>query len=183
MNLSAKIEAILFYKAEPMLVSELSRVLGEKEEAVRDALAELSKALIGRGLTLILNGDEMMLGTAPEVAGILEELAKKELSKDIGRAGLETLTIIAYHAPISRAEIDYLRGVNGTFILRNLLIRGLVERIQNPDNPRSYLYRPTTELLSFLGLKSIKDLPEYQKVREEIEIFRKTTESETDLTP
>lgn len=173
MDLSAKIEAILFYKAEPVTIRELSEILGANETAIRQELETLLHSLAGRGIVLVRNDNEAMLGTAPEASAILEELAKKELSKDIGRAGLETLTIIAYHAPITRAEIDYLRGVNSTFILRNLLIRGLVERIENPKRLRSYLYRPTTELLSFLGIRRIEELPEYNTVRQEIDEFQK----------
>jgi segregation and condensation protein B len=75
--------------------------------------------------------------------------------KDLGKAGLETLSIILYQGPISRAEIDYIRGVNSNFILRNLLIRGLIERVENPHDQRSFLYKPTLELISYLGLSKI----------------------------
>ena len=87
----------------------------------------------------------------------------------MGRAGLETLSIILYKGPINRREIDYIRGVNSNFILRNLLIRGLVERVQNTDDARSFLYKPTFEVLSFMGISKIEDLPEYVEVRREVE--------------
>jgi segregation and condensation protein B len=82
---------------------------------------------------------------------------------------LETISIIAYKGPVSRAEIDYIRGVQSNFILRNLQIRGLVEKITNEKDHRSFLYRPTFELLQFLGVSRIEDLPEYDKVKAEFE--------------
>jgi segregation and condensation protein B len=102
-----------------------------------------------------------MLGTAPEASALIEQLTREELSKDLGKAGLETLSIIVYKSPITRADLDYIRGVNSSFILRNLQIRGLVEKITNPADARSFLYRPTFELLQHLGVTRVEDLPEY----------------------
>lgn len=113
----------------------------------------------------------VMLATAPEVSGVIEKVRKEELSRDIGKAGIETLSVILYKGPVARSEIDYIRGVNSTFILRNLLIRGLIERISNPKNQRSFLYKPTFELLSFLGISSIEELPKFKAVQQELEKF------------
>ena len=88
-----------------------------------------------------------------------------------------------YRGPVARADIDYIRGVNCTFILRNLQIRGLVKRTQNPDNARSYLYEATPELLKHLGVASIEELPKYTEMKEEITKFekeRKAEEEESD---
>ncbi|HEY4498607.1 MAG TPA: SMC-Scp complex subunit ScpB, partial [Candidatus Paceibacterota bacterium] len=123
--------------------------------------------------------DEVMLGTAPELSELIQTLTKEELSKDLGKAGLETLSIILYFGPITRSEIDYIRGVNSTFVLRTLLIRGLIERVQNKADQRSFLYKPTFELLSHLGIKDIQHLPEYKVARNELEAFRKA-QSERD---
>ncbi len=112
-----------------------------------------------------------MLATAPEAGPLLERIAKEERSKDIGKAGLETLAIILYRGPVTRAEVDYIRGVNSTFILRHLTVRGLVERIPNPEDSRSFLYRPTFELLSFLGITSIEELPEYASIMSQLDEF------------
>ena len=102
---------------------------------------------------------------------MIEELCKEELSRDLGKAGLETLSIVLYRGPITRSGIDYIRGVNSTFILRNLLIRGLVEKIPNPNDQRSFLYRATFDLLSHLGIPRVEDLPEYGNTNESIEKF------------
>ena len=128
-----------------------------------------------RGLTLIQTDTEVMLGTAKEFSPLIEQLTKEELSRDLGKAGLETLSIVLYQGPISRADIDYIRGVNSQFILRNLLIRGLVERIDNPKDARSFLYKTTLDLLAHLGISKVEDLPEYEKVRSDIDAFKGQT--------
>jgi segregation and condensation protein B len=171
-ELSSQIEAVLFYKAEPLSVKRLAQIFKVEEEEIREALNELREQLRGRGLTLVEWEDEVTLGTAKEVSTLIETLSKEELVKDLGKAGLETLSIILYQGPISRAEIDYIRGVNSNFILRNLLIRGLIERVENPRDQRSYLYKPTLELISYLGLSKISDLPDYDSVRKDIEQYK-----------
>lgn len=177
MNLYAKIEAILFWKAEPITLKELAKIFAISTEEVKSALLELEQNLLSRGLTLVWKDEEVTLRTSPEIAGLIEQMTKDELTKDLGRAGLETLSIILYQGPISRRDIDYIRGVNSNFILRNLLVRGLVERVDDPKNGRSFAYRPTFELLSFMGISRVEDLPEYHSVRQEVEAF-KTAEKE-----
>ena len=178
LSLGAKIEAILFYKAEPLSVKRLCQILKKNEDEIKSALKELSHDLEERGLTLIEWEDEYTLGTSKEVSGIIETLTKEELVRDLGKAGLETLSIILYEGPLSRSEIDYIRGVNSQFILRNLLIRGLIEKIDNPKDQRSFLYKPSLELISYLGLSKIVDLPDYENVRKDIENFKKETHHE-----
>lgn len=175
MNLAAKIEAILFWKAEPVSIKKLASLLDVKAEEIKAGLAELEKSLAGRGVTLVQTDEDVMLGTAKELSPLIEQLTKDELTRDLGKAGLETLSIILYQGPLSRADIDYIRGVNSQFILRALLIRGLVERIDNPNDARSYLYKTTLDLLSHLGVSKVSELPEYETVRKEIEIFKTET--------
>lgn len=172
MNLSSQLEAILFWKAEPMSLKKLSSLLNIDIEIIKTSLLELETALKGRGLTIVRTDDEVMLGTAKELSPIIEQLTKEELSRDIGKAGLETLSIILYQGPISRADIDYIRGVNSQFIVRNLLIHGLIERVDNPSDARSFLYKTTLDLLSHLGLSRIEELPEYETVRKEIQTLK-----------
>jgi len=168
MNLDAKIEAILFYKGEAVSRDFLSKTLGVSSEEIEAAISALSEKLENRGLVLVVKDDEVALTTAPEASSLIEKLTKEELSRDIGKAGMETLSIILYKNPVSRREIDYIRGVNSTFILRNLLIRGLVEREQDKKDQRQFLYTPTFELMNFLGIKKLEDLPQYQKVIDEL---------------
>ena len=174
--LSSQIEAVLFYKAEPLSVKRLAQILKKDEAEIKNALNELREELKtrGRGLALVEWEDEVTLGTSKDISTLIETLAKEELVKDLGKAGLETLSIILYQGPISRAEVDYIRGVNSNFILRNLLIRGLIERVDNPKDLRSFLYKPTLELISYLGISKITDLPDYEAVRQDIESFKNT---------
>ena len=169
MTLDAQIEAILFFSGEPISLERISQIVNRENKEIESALLELSKKLEGRGLVLVRKDEEVTLGTHPEHSEIIEKLTKEELARDIGKAGLEALSIILYRAPISRREIDYIRGVNSNFILRNLLVRGLIEKVSSPKDQRSFLYKPTFELLQFMGISKINELPEYAEVRKTIE--------------
>lgn len=171
MKLAGKIESILFWKAEPISIKRLSVLLGENEEAVKASLDELDVMLKERGIRLIRKDDGVAIGTAPEASSLIEKLSKEEFSRDIGKAGLETLSIILFYGPIARRDIDYIRGVNSTFIIRNLLIRGLVERLEDERDQRVFLYKPTFDLLMHLGISKVEDLPDYHSVREEFNSF------------
>ncbi|MES2436931.1 MAG: SMC-Scp complex subunit ScpB [Patescibacteria group bacterium] len=168
MNLDAQIESLLFWKGEPMKLKKLAEILSKTEEEIVAALGELEHKIEGRGVQLVRKDDEIMLGTRNEMGPIIEGLIKEELVKDLGKAGLETLSIILYRGPVARRDIDYIRGVNSNFILRNLLVRGLVEKVVHPEDQRSFIYKPTFQLLSHLGISTIEELPEYVNVRQEI---------------
>lgn len=174
------IEAILFYRGEPVKRDELGKILKLEESALDEALAKLEVDLSDRGIRLMRVNETVLLGTAPEASELIEQLAKEELSKDIGKAGIETLSTVLYLGPITRSRVDYVRGVNSSFILRNLLVRGLVERITNPDDSRTFLYRPTRDLLAHLGVTRVEELPEYEKTRQALVDFenRATTGNE-----
>ena len=177
MNLDAQIEAILFFKAEPMKLAKIAELLNVSEVAVGEALTTLEQKLEGRGVILIRKDGEATLGTAPETSELIDKMVKEDLSKDLGKATLETLTIILYRSPVSKPEIDYVRGVNSNYILRSLLVRGLIEKIPKPDDQRSFLYRPTFQLLEHLGISDLSQLPEKEafaeKVSESMQEFSK----------
>ncbi|MEK7607889.1 MAG: SMC-Scp complex subunit ScpB [Patescibacteria group bacterium] len=175
MSLESKLEALLFFKGEPMTKKKAETALDCTREELESALISLQTVLANRGLCVISNGDEIEMRTAPDMGEFIMKMTKEELKSDLGRAGLETLTIILYKHPIKRSEIDYIRGVNSSFILRNLLIRGLIERMTERDDfleqGRGFLYKPTINLLAHLGISKIPDLPEYAKVKAEFESF------------
>lgn len=171
LTLDARIEGLLFWKGEPVRIKKLTQILEATEKDILSSLEALKQKLESRGVVLIFKEDEVMLGTAPQMSEIIETLTKEELMKDLGKAGLETISIILYKGPISRVEIDYIRGVQSNFILRNLLVRGLIEKVVKPDDQRSFLYKPTFELLSYLGVSKIEDAPEYEKIKKEFEII------------
>lgn len=166
-DIAAAVEALLFVYGEPLEVKKISKLLNIEEEKTGIALKELEERLKDdkRGLRLIFNGEKTQLATKPEFSGFLENFIKEEFKEDLTPATLETLSLIAYFGPISRAKIDYFRGVNSSFILRNLLIRGLIERASDIEGERGYLYQLSFDCLKHLGISKIEDLPEYQKFK------------------
>lgn len=168
----------MFLKGEPMTAKELARILGVKESEIKSGIEELDKKLSGRGIVLAQKEDSYTLITSPESSEFAKTLVKEEFNPELTKASLEVLSIVIYRGPISRAEIDYVRGVNSTFILRNLLVRGLIERITNPRDSRSFIYKPSFQLLEYLGIKKIQDLPEFGAFNKKIETFIKENNKE-----
>jgi segregation and condensation protein B len=171
MTLSTYIEAILLFKNEPVTMTELSKYTGETVDNVKETVRELQEFYSDRGIVVITDGDKVSFGTHKETSSLIEKLQKEEFSRDLGRAGLETLSIVLYKGPISRREIDYIRGVNSGFIVRNLLVRGLIERSESETGERSFSYKPTLELLRYLGVTKREDLPEFKNAFEKLEMF------------
>lgn len=188
MEISQQIEALLFFKGEPVTVGFLAKTLGVSEDEVRVGLDTLEKSLVGRGIVLMRNGlsatttaqtsDEYMLGTAPQMGSTIEKILKDEISKELGKAGLETLAIVLYRGPVLRSEINYLRGVNSNYILRALLIRGLIEKVE--QGGRNTAYRPTFELLSYMGISKVDDLPGYSESGKAVDEFHEINDKYED---
>ncbi len=164
-KLQSALEALLFIYGEPMDVKKAAATLEVKPAEVEEAAKLLAQNLTdrGSGLSLVFYDNKIQLTTKPDFAGLLEKIVKSELNEALTPAGLETLSIIAYSAPVSRAEIDYIRGVNSTFILRSLLLRGLIERENDPKRANAYVYRPSFDFLKQVGVSKIEDLPEFDK--------------------
>jgi segregation and condensation protein B len=175
MNLEQKIEAVLFWKAEPVTVKKLASLLNDTEENIKNSVNKLKEDLKNRGICVMEKNDEIVLATNPEISGFLSELTKDEFNRDIGKAGMETLSIVLYQGPVSRKEIDYIRGVNSGFVLRNLMVRGLVEKVEDSNDHRTFLYKSTFELLSFMGVSKVEALPDYDLIRNDIEAFKGTS--------
>lgn len=169
------IEAFLFWKGEPVTVRELSKSLQLEIQLIDTALDYLGsqETCQDKGIVVVRYEDKVTLGTHPVVSATIEELTKEELSRDLGKSALETLAIIVYQGPVKRSQIDYIRGVNSQFILRNLLVRGLIDRSVDTSDERSFVYSPSLELLSHLGVGHVKNLPEYEKVIESLKAFEK----------
>lgn len=161
----AGLEALLFIHGEPLSLDKAGTVLGLNPEETTILVAEFDKRLhlSERGLVLINFSGKIQLATKSEFRGILEKFVQSELREELTPASVETLAIVAYFGPISRSRIEYQRGVNSTFILRSLLLRGLAERFPDPDHPNTYLYRLSFELLKHLGINKIEELPDYEK--------------------
>lgn len=181
-SLDSQIEAILFFKGEPVTKTVLSKLTNTSVDEVNEAVRTLSEKLSNRGIVLVEASEGLMLGTAPSISPLIEAIAKEELSRDLGKAGLETLAIVAYKGSASKREIDYIRGVNSGFILRNLLIRGLVKR-EESKGERGFIYSPTIELLSYMGVTKPEDMPEFEVMKKELEdFFVRTDEESTEQT-
>ncbi len=174
------LEALIFYFGAPTKYKKLSEILDIDEETLHKYLEELNTYYQNRGLKLVRNDDSVSIVTSEESYSIIEKIKKEELIKDLSKSALETLSIILYRAPIKRSDIDYIRGVNSQFILRILLVRGLIEKVVNPNDERGFLYKPTIDLLNHLGLSTISDVPEFVNVNTEIDSFIENNRSESD---
>jgi segregation and condensation protein B len=173
-DIAARLEAFLFAEGGPATRKKLLQLLECKPEELVRAIEELDSALKSGGLTLIQTETEVSLAVAPSAQSALEQAFKKELGQEIGDAGLEVLATLLYRGASTRAQIDYVRGVNSSSTIRTLLSRGLVERAGNPEDAREYLYRPTVELLGHLGVRSAQELPEYATIRDELAAFEQS---------
>ncbi|MDH5442014.1 MAG: SMC-Scp complex subunit ScpB [Candidatus Nomurabacteria bacterium] len=187
MNLSDTqlIEALLFATGEPVLISDLAKKLGWKPNQASEALENLQNNLGDRGIQLLVNGDitdektSVSLVTHPDAGELLAKLRKDELSAPLTRAVLETFATIAYSTDgITKPEIDYIRGVNCGHALRTLLVRGLIEKMANPDDKRSSKYRMSSDALAELGVTTLDQMPEFADVQ--TELTGVTSEMKTD---
>lgn len=161
------IEALLFALGRAVSRTELIAMLDESREHIEEAIAELV-GHTDRGVVCVDDGNEIELRASPHAATLIERIKKAERSRDIGRAGAETLAAILYRGPLTRSEIDFIRGVNASQTIRTLLMRGFIRKVPNPRDERSFLYEPTTELLSELGLQHPDELPAYEAVRQKL---------------
>ena len=167
-ELSHHIEALLFALGKPLGRRELAQKIGCTPDELELGIRTLAQNLKGRGIVCVDDGTTLELRVGPAAAKLVEDVRKEDLSRDIGRAGLEVLSAVLYRGPLTRSEIDFIRGVNSSQILRTLLMRGLVRKVPNPKDERSFLYEPTTELLAELGVSHRDELPEYESVRRKL---------------
>lgn len=155
------IESLLFYKNEPVSFSWLALRTKIPEKQVRLEVEGMIPFYENRGLVLLISPTEVSLVTGRVGTEVISELVKNNEEKELSKQALETLAIVAYKGKVTKSEIDYIRGVNSVFILRNLLIRGLIIKHSNPQDKRSPIYSISHDLLSFLGLTQLEELPDY----------------------
>lgn len=164
-NLKSKIESLLFITNQPFKVKKLSDLLKADKKEIEAALDILVKDYNqeGRGVQIQKINDEYQMVTSPENAKVVKDFIKEEITGELSRAALETLTIVAYRGPITRPEIEQIRGVNCAIILRNLLMRGLVESKEDKKKMQ-VSYNITFDFLKFLGLNEQNQLPDYENL-------------------
>ena len=167
-KLATNIEALLFYTGDTISVSELASFCKVKTEEINEALSELSKNLENRGITLVLNGDTVLLATANTASDFIADFAKVEMQKELSQASLETLAVILYKGPVTKKEIEFIRGVNTSYSIRTLLLRGLIERIPSALDERIFLYSASVDLLTHMGISKLEEMPDWSSVQAEL---------------
>jgi len=167
-NLSQNIEAILFATADTYTVAALAKQLQVTPDAIEQALNQLSESLENHAVMLVRQGDTITLATRPEHSVLLEALRKEELQKDLSKASAETLAVVVYHPGATKAEIELVRGVNASYSLRALQIRGLIE---TNGAGRAITYHPTVALLESYGVAAVQELPQYEETKQKIDVL------------
>lgn len=168
---ATQLEALLFSEGGAIARKKLAQLLECSPAELDAAVADLSLRKEGSGISIIATGQDVALAVSPQAAPIVQAAFERELGKEIGDAGLEVLSIILYRGPSTRAQIDYIRGVNTSWTIRTLAARGLLERVPNPADAREYLYQPTVELLAHIGVRDARELPDYAKIASELAAF------------
>ncbi|MFA5135158.1 MAG: SMC-Scp complex subunit ScpB [Patescibacteria group bacterium] len=180
MRTKVLIESLLFISGKPMSAQKLAEVLGkEKDEVIREAdeLAE-EYAAAGRGMLVQKVGSSYQMVTSPSCTHIIKDFIKSEQSGELTKPSLETLTIIAYRGPVTKAELEQIRGVNCSLIIRNLLIKGLIEAHEDREKMAT-VYSITFDFLRFLGLSKVEELPDFSKLNSD-ENLKKLLEIKVD---
>jgi segregation and condensation protein B len=162
-NLTMLLEGLLFVADEPVTVTRLAQALEVEADEVESALTTLQEMYADRGVHLQRNSDRVQLVSAPETAPYIERFLGLELRARLSSAALEALTIVAYRQPVTRAQVEAVRGVNSDGVLRTLAGKGLIEEVGRLDTVgRPIQYGTTFEFLQFFGLEGLGDLPELQ---------------------
>ena len=160
LGLTALVEAILFVSPEPLSAIQIGSLLDVTPRMVKNAFEELDQFYANRGIRLQYHKNKVQITSAPEAAPVLENLLELETTSTLSQAALETLSIIAYQQPITRPQIDSIRGVNSDAVLKTLLNKGLIDDVGREEGPgRPILYSTTTEFLKYFGLSSYQELP------------------------
>lgn len=170
-ELTSKIESLLFVSNKPLSVKQLAKWTGAEEVSVQQSLAELKSIRASNGgIVLLEAGDGYQLATNSQNTEVVQSFLNSDLRESLTDATVEVLAIIAYRQPISKAEIESIRGVNSQYSLRALLMRGLIQKIPNPNDARGALYQVTTEFMQHLGLTSIDELPDFETLVAQIKL-------------
>lgn len=165
MELKNQLESLLFISHKPLSVSELAKLLAVEKAQVETALTDLTAEYVARsgGMEILRVEDKYQMAASGAQADLIAKFLNTEMAGDLTKPSLETLTIIAYRGPISKVELELIRGINCSMILRNLLMRGLIE--SREDKVRATIvYQITFEFLKYLGLATVNELPDFEKL-------------------
>ena len=166
--LSPSLEALLFVASEPVSPAQLASVLETSVADVEKGLAELAEVYRGRGVQLERHAGLVRLTTAPEMAPLVERFLGLEATTHLSQAALEALAIVAYQQPVTRPQIEAIRGVNSDGVMKSLLSKGLIQEVGRAEGPgRPILYASTPEFLQHFGLSSLGELPPLPEIEGE----------------
>jgi segregation and condensation protein B len=176
LSLDAQIEALLFIAVEPVTPGQIATILETTATKVNRALDELDASFQTRGLRLQRHNGRVQLTTAPETSEVIERFLGLEAITRLSRAALEALSIIAYQQPVTRPQVDSIRGVNSDGVMRSLLSKGLIQEGGRAEGPgRPILYHTSPEFLQHFGLNSLNDLPPLEREEngsEDVEVLK-----------
>lgn len=181
MNLKSNLESILFVSLKPLSQKKLASICQVKPIEVEEALKSLTVDYSERnsGLSLLEVNGEYQLSTASTSSETIKEYLKDETSSELSQPSLEALTIISYRGPIAKSELDKIRGVNCSLIIRNLLLRGLIDESFDRKKSENF-YSISHDFLRFLGLTSVEELPDFEKLSK-LQIVDRFLDGETEV--
>ena len=162
----AQLEALLFAAGEAMPKKRIASVIGVPVDLLGKAIEALRADLENRGLALVETETDLELRTSAEASELVRKLRENELSRDLGKAGLETLAIVLYRGSATRSEVDWVRGVNSSQTLRSLLLRGLIEKTEDQEDKRRPRYKPTVDALAHLGVLTKEELTGFAELND-----------------
>ena len=166
LDLEKTLEGLLFYFGDTVAISSLATYTKKTEEEVQLALSTLAENLVHRGLILVIQNEKATLATNPEISKLISTIQKEDLEGELSKAAQEVLSIVLYAGPISKGYIDYIRGVNSTVSVRNLVARGLIEK---KDGGARSQYVVTTDFLMSLGVATPQSIEGYDEIRSKLE--------------
>ena len=180
----SQLESLLLVAGKPMSFATLMKLLECTKDELRDALKVLEDRYneSGSGIHLMMNDDKVQLTTNPENKKLISEFIKDETTGELTKPSLETLTIIAYRQPISKEELEQIRGVNCSLILRNLMIRGLIEAHEGRGGLAT-MYAVSMDFLRYLGINKVEELPDFEKLHSHESIQQLLERSEEQQAP
>lgn len=163
-SLISQLESLLLLATKPMKKKELLKATAASEEVYASAVAGLKDRYNreGSGMNIIDHDEALQFVTSAENTQLVEKVYQSEMTGELTKPALETLTIVAYRGPINKPELELIRGINCSLILRNLAMRGLIDEQVGEDGIPRYSVHP--EFLQYLGLTSVQDLPNYQEL-------------------
>jgi len=163
-ELRSKIESVLFVHGDPVTAKKLAGILGVKEKDILASIEDLKNEYEKKGINILEKDGKIQMVASAENSKIIEDLVESSLSEELTPAALETLAVVSYKEPISRIEIDEIRGVNSVFSLRTLMMRGLIEKYQGGEGGRTTFYKTTLDFLKKLGISKVSELPKYDEL-------------------